>query len=143
METSAQYRETSAQYHEFAEECDRLATQAKTDGERKILEEMAEAWRRVAAEADNECVSFQPIVFRQSCFRVFLPNETTRVPCVAAKPAFADLWRCALTPGTLERSADTLPTLPRRNASPTITQRESAIGVPFFWRTSGRDVMAN
>ena len=54
METSAQYRETSAQYREFAEECDRLAKQAKTDGERKTLEGMAEAWRRVAAEADNK-----------------------------------------------------------------------------------------
>ena len=32
----------------------RLAKQAKTDGERKILEEMAEAWRRVAAEADKK-----------------------------------------------------------------------------------------
>jgi hypothetical protein len=53
METSAQYRETSAQYREFAEECDRLAKQAKT-GERKILEEMAEAWRMVAAEADKK-----------------------------------------------------------------------------------------
>ena len=39
---------------EFAEECDRLAKQVKTDGHRKILEEMAEAWRMVAAEADNE-----------------------------------------------------------------------------------------
>jgi hypothetical protein len=47
-------RETSAQYREFAKECDRLAQEAKTDGERKILEEMAKAWRRVAAEADNE-----------------------------------------------------------------------------------------
>jgi hypothetical protein len=54
METSAQYRETSAQYSWFAEECDRLAKQAKTDGERKTLEEMAKAWRMVAAEADNE-----------------------------------------------------------------------------------------
>jgi hypothetical protein len=54
METSAQYRETSAQYREFAEECDRLAKQAKTDGERKILEKMAEAWRMVAAEADKK-----------------------------------------------------------------------------------------
>jgi hypothetical protein len=53
METSAQYRETSTQYREFAEECDRLAKQA-TDGERKILEEMAEAWRIVAAEADKK-----------------------------------------------------------------------------------------
>jgi hypothetical protein len=54
MKTSAQYRETSAQYLWFAEECDRLAKQAKTDGERKTLEDMAKAWRRVAAEADNE-----------------------------------------------------------------------------------------
>jgi hypothetical protein len=54
METSAQYRETSAQYREFAEECDRLAMEAKTDGERKILEEMAKAWRIVAWEVDNE-----------------------------------------------------------------------------------------
>jgi hypothetical protein len=54
MATLAQYRETSAEYREFAEECDRLAKQVKTDGERKILEEMAEAWRIVAAEADNE-----------------------------------------------------------------------------------------
>ena len=54
METSAQYRETSAQYREFAEECDRLAKQAKTDGERKILEKMAEAWRMLAAEANNK-----------------------------------------------------------------------------------------
>jgi hypothetical protein len=54
QETSAQYQETSAQYREFAEECDRLAKQAKTDGERKTLEGMAEAWRRVAAEADNK-----------------------------------------------------------------------------------------
>jgi hypothetical protein len=52
MEALAQYRETSAQYREFAKECDRLAKQTKTDGERKALEEMAEAWRTVAAEAD-------------------------------------------------------------------------------------------
>jgi hypothetical protein len=32
----------------------RLAQEAKTDGERKILEQMAEAWRMVAAEADNK-----------------------------------------------------------------------------------------
>ena len=37
-----------------AEECNRLAKHAKTDGHREILEEMAEAWRLVAAEADNE-----------------------------------------------------------------------------------------
>ena len=63
--------------------------------------------------------------------RVLLPNETTLVPCVAAKPALAHLRRCALSLGTLELSADTVPTLARRNALPTLTQRESAIGVPF------------
>jgi hypothetical protein len=46
--------ETSAQYREFAEECDRLAREAKTDTHRKILEEMAKAWRTVAAEADKK-----------------------------------------------------------------------------------------
>ena len=51
METSPQYLETSAQYREFAEECDRLAKQATTEGYRKILEEMAEAWRMMTAGA--------------------------------------------------------------------------------------------
>ncbi len=46
--------ETSAQYRVFAEECDRLAQEAKTDAYRKILEEIAEAWRTVAAEADKK-----------------------------------------------------------------------------------------
>jgi hypothetical protein len=45
--------EMAAQYREFAEQCDRLAKQAKTDDHREILEEMAEAWRMVAAE--NDC----------------------------------------------------------------------------------------
>ena len=54
METSAEYLETSAQYREFAEECNRLAKHAETDGHREILKEMAKAWRMVAAEADNE-----------------------------------------------------------------------------------------
>ena len=54
METVAEYLETSAQYREFAEECNRLAKQANTDDHRKILEEMAEAWRMVAAEADKK-----------------------------------------------------------------------------------------
>jgi hypothetical protein len=54
METSAEYLETSAQYREFAEECNRLAKQIKIDGHRKILEEMAEAWRMVAAEMNTK-----------------------------------------------------------------------------------------
>jgi hypothetical protein len=62
-------------------------------------------------------VSSQPIVFRQSRLRVLLPDETTLVPCVAAKPALADLRPCALTLGTLERGGDTFPTLTRRNVT--------------------------
>ena len=62
-------------------------------------------------------VSCQPIVFRQSGLRALLPNETTLVPCVAAKPALADLRPCALTLGTLERGGDTDPTLTRRNVT--------------------------
>ena len=54
METLEQYLETSARYREFAEECNRLAKQAATDDHRKILEEMAEAWQMLAAEADNK-----------------------------------------------------------------------------------------
>ena len=36
------------------DEAIRLAKQAKKDGERQTLEEMAEAWRLVAAEADKK-----------------------------------------------------------------------------------------
>jgi hypothetical protein len=54
METSAEYLETSAQYREFAEECNRLARQVKTDSHRKILEEITKTWRIVAAEADKK-----------------------------------------------------------------------------------------
>jgi len=46
--------ETSTQYREFAEECERLATQAKTTPRRKILEEMAEVWRKLAEESDTK-----------------------------------------------------------------------------------------
>ncbi len=40
----------STEYLEFAEECGRLAETAKTERYRKILEEMAEAWRKLAEE---------------------------------------------------------------------------------------------
>jgi hypothetical protein len=49
-----QHREMKKQYREFAEECDRLAREAKTDAHRKILEEMARAWRMVAAESSDK-----------------------------------------------------------------------------------------
>jgi hypothetical protein len=45
--------ETSDKYREYAEECERLAKQAKTAHHRAILIEMAEAWRQLADEEAN------------------------------------------------------------------------------------------
>ena len=44
----------STQYREFAEECLRLAKQAKDEHQRKILKQMAEAWIKLAKAADKE-----------------------------------------------------------------------------------------
>ena len=40
------------QYRRFAEECLRLAKEAATEHERKVLREMAEAWRKLAEESE-------------------------------------------------------------------------------------------
>jgi hypothetical protein len=48
---------SSSQYREFAEECLRLAKQAPDEHDRKILKEMAEAWRKVAEEANEELMN--------------------------------------------------------------------------------------
>jgi hypothetical protein len=45
---------SSAQYREFAEECLRLAKHAKDEHQREILKEMAEAWSKLAEEADKK-----------------------------------------------------------------------------------------
>jgi hypothetical protein len=41
----------STEYRRFAEECRHIAQLAKTERERGILEEMAEAWSKLADEA--------------------------------------------------------------------------------------------
>lgn len=46
--------ETPAQYLKFAEECERLAKQAKTADHRKVLEEMAQVWRQLADGAEGK-----------------------------------------------------------------------------------------
>ena len=46
--------ETSTEYRRFAQECRRLAREAKTERHRKIMEEMAHAWDRLAQEAEPE-----------------------------------------------------------------------------------------
>ena len=45
--------QTSTRYETFAEECAHLAEQAKTERPRKVLAEMAEAWRKLAQEAER------------------------------------------------------------------------------------------
>jgi hypothetical protein len=44
--------EPITQYLRFAEECRRMAREAKSEEHRKLLEEMAQAWEKVAKEAD-------------------------------------------------------------------------------------------
>ena len=45
---------TSAEYRKFAEECRRLAREAEDEQHRATLEQMAEAWLRLAAEAERK-----------------------------------------------------------------------------------------
>jgi len=46
--------ETTTQYRRFAEECRRLAGEARTERHREMLEEMAQAWEKLAREAEQE-----------------------------------------------------------------------------------------
>ena len=45
--------QTAADYRKFAEECQRLAGDAKSERQRKILQEMAQAWRTLADETES------------------------------------------------------------------------------------------
>lgn len=47
------HMETSARYLEYAVQCNRLAKLAKMEEDRMILKEMAEAWKKLAREADR------------------------------------------------------------------------------------------
>jgi len=46
--------ETATEYRRFAQECRRLARNAQTERHRKIMEDMARAWDKLATEADEE-----------------------------------------------------------------------------------------
>jgi hypothetical protein len=46
--------ETPADYRSFAEECRRLAGRAEDEQHKAILEQMAEVWSRLAAEAEQK-----------------------------------------------------------------------------------------
>jgi len=52
--------ETTTEYRRFAQECRRLARDAKTERHRKIMEEMAQAWDQLAKEADEEASYASP-----------------------------------------------------------------------------------
>ena len=52
--------ETSTEYRRFAQECHRLAREAKTERHRKIMQEMAQAWERLAKETDGEGTHASP-----------------------------------------------------------------------------------
>jgi hypothetical protein len=46
--------ETSTDYRRFAQECHRLSREAKTERHRKMMEEMAKAWEKLAKETDQQ-----------------------------------------------------------------------------------------
>jgi hypothetical protein len=46
--------ETPADYRKFAEECRRLVGRAESGQHKAILEQMAEVWLRLAAEAEQQ-----------------------------------------------------------------------------------------
>jgi hypothetical protein len=52
--------ETSTEYRRFAQECRRLARDAKSERHRNIMEEMAQAWDQLAKEADGEASHASP-----------------------------------------------------------------------------------
>jgi hypothetical protein len=52
--------ETATEYRRFAQECRRLARDAKTERHRKIMEDMAQAWDTLATEADKEASHAPP-----------------------------------------------------------------------------------
>jgi hypothetical protein len=52
--------ETSTEYWRFAQECQRLAREAKTERHRQIMEEMAQAWERLAKETDGKGAHASP-----------------------------------------------------------------------------------
>lgn len=52
--------ETATEYRRFAQECRRLARDAKTDRHRNIMEDMARAWDQLAKEADEEASHASP-----------------------------------------------------------------------------------
>lgn len=45
--------ETAADYRKFADECRRLAGRAEDERHKAVLEQMAEVWLRLAAEAEQ------------------------------------------------------------------------------------------
>ena len=52
--------ETATEYRRFAQECRRLARDAKTERHRNIMEDTARAWDQLAKETDDEVSHVPP-----------------------------------------------------------------------------------
>ncbi len=48
------HMETATQYREFAEKCDRLVEETNDPRHKRMLQEMAQAWRKLADEDERK-----------------------------------------------------------------------------------------
>jgi hypothetical protein len=60
MWNGAPHMDMSVRYLEFAVQCNRLAKLAKTEEDRMVLKEMAEAWKKLSRDGDRKKRSTEP-----------------------------------------------------------------------------------
>jgi len=85
--------ETGTEYRRFAQECRRLARDAQTERHRKIMEDMARAWDKLATEADGKASHAPPLTRVGPLCVLELPlagqAEPTPAPCATRWPALS------------------------------------------------------
>ena len=96
--------ESSTEYRRFAQECRRLAQEAKTERHRKIMEEMAQAWDRLAKEAEREGPHAQILPLRFGA-PPGLPSETTPAPFATRWPSLSGHGCRSPSPSTPRRKS--------------------------------------
>src|SRR6266516_30883 len=101
--------ETSIEYRRFAEECRRMAREAKTERHRKILEDMAQAWQKLSPRRPIwKALTLRPDGSPLSACGAPFGSQGAATPAPFATRRLATWdhgWR-PLFPSTPRRSAD-------------------------------------